>query len=100
MDICDPRRETAMRIPTAALLILCTAVFSATAAGGGSAEEAKPFDFKPLLPPVLPPLPPKSSVTSGAVGGAETPYTTAPLQNPTQRPSDPAPGIRLSIPSR
>ena len=76
-----------MRIPTAALLILCTAVFSATAAGGGSAEEAKPFDFKPLIPPVLPPLPPSSSVTSGAVGGTQTPYTTAPLQNPTQRPS-------------
>jgi len=100
MDICDARRETAVRIPTAALFILCTALFSAAAAGAGSAEEAKPFDFKPLIPPVLPPLPPSSSVTSGAVGGTQTPYTTAPLQNPTQRPSDPAPGIRFSIPSR
>jgi hypothetical protein len=91
-----------MRIPTAALFMLCTALFSVAAATGGHAEEAKPFDFKPLIPPVLPPLPPNSSVTSGAVGGAQTPYTTAPLQTPTQRPSDrasdPAPGIRFSVP--
>jgi hypothetical protein len=89
-----------MRIPAAALFVLCAMLFSAAVSAVGSAEEAKPFDFKPLIPPVLPPLPPKSSVTSGAVGGSETPYTTAPLQAPTQRPSDPAPGIRFSIPSR
>jgi hypothetical protein len=67
------------------------------AAVGAHAEEAKPFDFKPLLPPVFP-VPPASQLQSGSVGGDPTPYTTAPLQNPTQTPAQPAPGVRFSIP--
>lgn len=85
-----------MRCGRIALLAIGCALFAGL--GAAAAEEAKPFDFKPLIPPVLPPLPPHSSVTSGQVGGASTPYTTVPLQSPTQRPSDPAPGVRFSIP--
>jgi hypothetical protein len=87
---------------TAAGIVLAAGLFVGgvvmIAAGSATAEEAKPFDFKPLLPPVIPPLPPKSSLESGAVGGAQTPYTTAPLQNPTQSPTQSAPGVRFSIP--
>jgi hypothetical protein len=81
--------------------VIALALASAIVAGVGGAafaEEAKPFDFKPLLPPVMPPLPPKSALESGAVGGNQAPYTTAPLQNPSQSPTQQAPGVRFSIP--
>jgi hypothetical protein len=58
----------------------------------------KPVDLKPLVPPVVP-LPPSSRLNPGTVGGSPTPYTTAPLQNPNLSPADPAPGLRLTIPS-
>ena len=81
------------------VLLAIGLAMAAPLGGGAAAEEAKPFDFKPLLPPVLPPLPPNSSLQSGAVGGAPSPYTTAPLQNPQQQsPTQSAPGIRFSIP--
>jgi len=79
---------------------LLAALFMLALATPGSAQVDrydKPFDFKPLLPPVLPPLPPKSTLESGSVGGAQTPYTTAPLQNPTA-PTQSSPGVRFSIP--
>jgi hypothetical protein len=59
----------------------------------------KPVDLKQLVPPVVP-LPPSSRLNPGTVGGNQTPYTTAPLQNPNLSPNDPAPGIRLTIPAR
>jgi hypothetical protein len=59
----------------------------------------KPVDLKSLVPPVVP-LPPSSRLNPGTVGGTQTPYTTAPLQNPNLSPTDPAPGLRLTIPSR
>lgn len=70
------------------------------AAGSAVAQEDKWLkDLKPLVPPVVP-LPPNSQVNPGPVGGTQTPYTTAPLQSPTQSPSPAAPGLKLSIPSR
>ena len=63
-------------------------------------EERWRQDLKPLVPPVVP-LPPNSQLNPGSVGGANNPYTTAPLQTPTtQAPTQPAPGLRLTIPSR
>jgi hypothetical protein len=59
----------------------------------------KPADLKLLIPPVLP-LPPAARINPGSVGGTQTPYTTAPLQNPNLSPSEQSPGIRLTIPSR
>jgi hypothetical protein len=89
-----------MRLPKISLLVLSVVFLGAIAPTGGHAQQTdKPFDFKPLIPPVAP-LPPNSSVTSGSVGGTQNPYTTAPLQSPTQTPSQSAPGMRLTIPSR
>jgi len=89
-----------MSLPKISLLVLSVIVLAAMAPTGGHAQQTdKPFDFKPLIPPVAP-LPPNSSVTSGSVGGTQNPYTTAPLQSPTQTPSQSAPGMRLTIPSR
>ena len=85
------------------LLALCIVLFGAIAPGGANAQADRwdtPIDLKTLIPPVLPPLPPNSQLNPGTVGGTKDPYTTAPLQNPTQSPTQPAPGIRFSIPSR
>jgi hypothetical protein len=87
-----------MRLPAISLLALM--LLGAVVPASGQTQQAdKPFDFKPLLPPVVP-VPPNSAVTSGSVGGARDPYTTAPLQNPTQAPTQSAPGMRLTIPTR
>jgi hypothetical protein len=59
----------------------------------------KPVDLKPLVPPVFP-LPPSSQINPGSVGSSQTPYTTAPLQNPSGSGTQSAPGFRLTIPSR
>lgn len=81
------------------LLVMLGMIAIATVASAHAQQTDKPFDFKPLLPPVVP-VPPNAAVTSGAVGGNQNPYTTAPLQSPTQGPSQAAPGMRLTIPTR
>jgi hypothetical protein len=89
-----------MSLPRLSLLALCIVLFAAFAPGAAHAQQTdKPFDFKPLIPPVVP-VPPNSQVSSGSVGGTQNPYTTAPLQSPTQAPTQPAPGMRLTIPTR
>jgi hypothetical protein len=86
-----------MNLPRHALLALC--IVLPCAPGAAFAQEDKPVDLKPLVPPVFP-LPPNSRLNPGTVGGAQTPYTTAPLQNPSSSSTQPAPGLRLSVPSR
>jgi hypothetical protein len=83
------------------LFALGIVLFAACASTGANAQQTdKPFDFKPLMPPIVP-VPPNSQVTSGSVGGTQNPYTTAPLQSPTQQaPTQSAPGMRLTFPSR
>lgn len=83
------------------LLIVGMAIVGAFTPTCATAQQQtdKPFDFKPLLPPVVP-VPPNSAVTSGAVGGRQDPYTTAPLQSPPQAPTQTAPGMRFTIPTR
>ena len=77
------------------------AVFSANAQAQEREKDSRwRQDLKPLIPPVVP-LPPNSQLNPGTVGGTSNPYTTAPLQTPsTQAPTQPAPGLRLTIPSR
>jgi hypothetical protein len=58
----------------------------------------KPVDLKGILPPVVP-LPPNARLNPSSVGGAQSPNTTIPLQNPNTL-SDPAPGLKLTIPTR
>jgi hypothetical protein len=82
-----------------ALLALGILLLCAPGAAFAQANQwDKPADLKPFLP-VLP-LPPAARINPGSVGGTQTPYTTAPLQNPNLSPSEPSPGIRLTIPSR
>ena len=90
-----------MRCPKFVQFALCIALLAATFAGIAQAQDDRwRKDLKPLIPPVVP-LPPNSQLNPGTVGGASNPYTTAPLQAPsTQAPTQPAPGLRLTIPSR
>jgi len=80
---------------------LCVALLGLSCGANAQTPDEKwRQDLKPLVPPVVP-LPPNSQLNPGSVGGANNPYTTAPLQTPTtQAPSQPAPGLRLTIPSR
>jgi hypothetical protein len=80
------------------LLALGLALLCASGAAAQEDKWDKKYDLKPLLPPVVP-LPPRSRLDSGTVGGTQTPYTSAPLQNPSSS-SAPAPGLKLSIPAR
>ena len=90
-----------MSLSKLSLLALGIAMLGAPAPASAQGQQTdKPFNFKPLLPPVVP-VPPNSSVTSGSVGGSQNPYTTAPLQSPTQpSATQTAPGMRFTIPSR
>jgi len=90
-----------MSLPKASLLVLGILVLAATASGHAFAQPAntdKTFDFKPFVPPILP-LPRNSVLTPGSVGAVTPSPYTAPLydSNPTALP---APGIRLTIPTR
>lgn len=91
-----------MSLPRHSLLVLLMVLSGALAAGSASAQgnnADKPIDFKQFIPPVLPPFPPNSQLNSGVVGGSQTPYTTAPLYDSTPT-TQPAPGLKLTIPSR
>jgi hypothetical protein len=75
---------------------------SAAPAFAQSAKSDPPLvDFKPMISPILPPLvlPPNSYITPGAIGAVTpSPYTTPfPDQGPSRLP---APGLRLTIPTR
>jgi hypothetical protein len=89
-----------MSLPRLSLLALGIVVLGAITPTGAPAQQTdKPIDFKPLIPPVIP-VPPNSQFTSGSVGGTQDPYTTAPLQSPPKAPTQAAPGMRLTIPTR
>lgn len=90
-----------MNLPAYALLTLSLAAFGAVAPTLAQTQSNKdnPWDLNQLVPPTFP-LPPRSQVNPGGVDGTTTPYTTAPLQNPTQKRTEPTPGIKLSIPTR
>jgi hypothetical protein len=96
------QEEHTMRCPKFLQLALCIALLGAVSSTTAQAQEDKwRQDLKPLLPPVVP-LPPNSQLNPGSVGGASNPYTTAPLQQTPSTPAttQPAPGLRLTIPSR
>ena len=79
----------------------CSAASSDARAQSQSDYWGKPADLKPLLPPIIPPplLPPRSSLTPGSLGGdAPSSYSSNPAYDATR--SAPAPGLRLTIPTR
>jgi hypothetical protein len=82
-----------------ALLAFCILPLAAPAALGQPNQYDKPVDLKGLVTPVVP-LPPNARINPGSVGGYQTPYTTAPLQRPDFTSPDPAPGLKLTIPTR
>jgi hypothetical protein len=88
-----------MNLSRSTLLALGFALLCASGAAAQDDKWDKKYELKPLLPPVVP-LPPSSRLDSGTVGGTQTPYTSAPLQNPNLSSAPPAPGLKLSIPAR
>jgi hypothetical protein len=97
----DGTEEHAMRYPKFVQTMICIALLGVVSSANAQTQDDRwRRDLKPLIPPVVP-LPPNSQLNPGTVGGASNPYTTAPLQTPsTQAPTQPAPGLRLTIPSR
>ena len=58
------------------------------------------IDLKPLVPPIVPPVIPRNSTLApGSIGTTSpAPYSNGQFYDSAQTP--PAPGIRLTIPSR
>lgn len=83
-------------------MCICTALLTAAPAVAQSkSSDPPPADFKPLIQPILPPLvlPPSSYISPGAITGDPiTPYSSTPGYDAAR--SAPAPGLRLTIPTR
>lgn len=84
-------------------ILLCAAVAMAAtpALAQSQKSDPPPVDFKPLIQPILPPLvlPPNSYITPGAITGDPVQsYSNSPGYDSTR--STPAPGLRLTIPTR
>jgi len=78
-----------------AIPLLALGSFSAHAQGDNAADK---WTLKPLVLPILP-VPPNSQLNPSTLGTSQTPYTTAPLQNPAQSTRQSVPGLKLSIPT-
>ena len=84
---------------TALLLAVCILASSAPALAQTQTDNRQ-IDLKPLLPPVLPPLPRNSVLAPGATGTAtQSPHASSLYDSPSQSTA-PAPGFRLTIPTR
>ena len=86
--------------PTAAFCALLALAAPASAQTQKS-DPPPAADFTPLVSPVLPPnfLPRSSTITPGSISGdAVTPYSSTPGYD--ARREAPAPGLRLTIPTR
>ena len=82
-------------------IVFCAALLPASALAQSSKSDPPPVDFKPLVSPILPPLllPPNSYISPGSVTGDPiTPYSSTPGYDAAR--SGPAPGLRLTIPTR
>ena len=94
-----------MSLPKGPLLAFCVVLLASAASDARAQSQSdywgKPADLKPLLPPIIPPplLPPHSTLTPGSLGGdAPSSYSSNPAYDAAR--SAPAPGLRLTIPSR
>ena len=88
-----------MGVPKAVLLAVLLLGVSSPALAQANKSDYRQLDLKPLLPPVLSPLPSNSALTPGAVGtGAQSPHSSSLYDSPST--SQPAPGLRFSIPTR
>ncbi|HKS62527.1 MAG TPA: hypothetical protein VJT13_12555 [Xanthobacteraceae bacterium] len=88
-----------------AVFALCVLLLGTAADRAGAQSQSdpwgKPADLKPLLPPIIPPplLPPHSTLTPGSLGG-DTLSPSSPNSAYDAARSAPAPGLRLTIPTR
>ena len=94
-----------MSPPKLSLVVLCVVLIGASAERAYAQSQmdpwGKPADLKPLLPPIIPPplLPPHSTITPGSLSSdSPSSYSTNPAYD--ERRSAPAPGLRLTIPTR
>jgi hypothetical protein len=92
-----------MTIPRQALLVLFVVLIGANGAvaqnSNGNSQWDTKWDVNRLLPPnVL--IPPRSKLDAATLGSSQSPYPNAPLESPNAAPASPAPGLRLTIPSR
>ena len=88
-----------MRVPKAVLLAVLLLGVCSPALAQANKSDYRQLDLKPLLPPVLSPLPSNSALTPGAVGtGAQSPHSSSLYDSPST--SQPAPGLKFSIPTR
>jgi len=83
--------------------LVCMALLAAAPsfAQSSKSSDPPPADFKPPIQPLLPPLvlPPNSYISPGSItGDPVTPYSSTPGYDAAR--SAPAPGLRLTIPSR
>ena len=95
--------EGPMIISRQALLALFVVLVGAGGAAAqntnGNSQWDSKWDVNRLLPPnVL--IPPRSKLDATTLGGAASPYPNAPLESPNAASASPAPGLRLTIPSR
>ena len=93
-----------MSLPKIALLALCVVLPGASSVASAQSQSdywGKPADLKPLLPPIIPPplLPSRSTLTPGSLGG-DAPSSYSPNSAYDAQRSAPAPGLRLTIPTR
>jgi hypothetical protein len=91
-----------MTIPRQALLALIAVLVgagSAAAQNSNSSQWDTKYDVNRLMPPAAP-LPPRSKLDAATLGGAPSPYANAPLESPNATPASPAPGLKLTIPTR
>ncbi len=90
-----------MSVPKALVLGVALLTWAAPALAQSAKSDPPPADFKGFVQPLLPPivLPPSSSITPGAITGDPiTSYSTTPGYDAAR--SAPAPGLRLTIPTR
>jgi hypothetical protein len=86
---------------TSMLLCAALSIVAAPALAQSQKSDPPPVDFKPLVSPFLPPLvlPPNSYIAPGAITGDPVQsYSNSPGYDSTR--SAPAPGLRLTIPTR
>ena len=91
-----------MRLSKPSRLALCAVLLGALAAGSASAQPAdkdERYNLKPLIPPVFQ-LPPNAQVKPGDLGRTQLPTDPTAPTTATQPQSAPAPGLRITIPTR
>jgi hypothetical protein len=90
-----------MKILRPALIAVCILLPGISGDAGaqqGTSSDDK-YDLNRLKLPIVP-VPPRSKLDASTLDSTPSPYSAGGLQNPSSSSSQPAPGLRLTIPSR